>query len=237
MKALIISDVHANIDALRSIVEAEPDADAIYCAGDVIDYGLNPSEVIAYIKEKNIHTVMGNHDEAFVNVVLEQPPHDMNEPFTFAQYNCSIMTDEEKDFIRNLPMELSWEMDGIEYFMTHRFQPNYEVIWSRTLFSKYWAEKYPNSDPNKEHRCIFGHTHRSCILTLDDDKLWLNPGSASYRRGDDPTKDANYAVIVDGKITLKTVPYPRKHLYDQVCAMNLTDHERRCGIFFFGDPE
>ena len=40
MKVLIISDIHANMDALNAVWARESDADAILCAGDVVDWGL-----------------------------------------------------------------------------------------------------------------------------------------------------------------------------------------------------
>ena len=235
MKALIISDVHANIDALKSVVEAEADADIIYCAGDIVDYGLNPGEVIAYLREKKIITVMGNHDRNLLRIVDENLLWDKKSPMTFAQHCAEVMTKEEIDFVRGLPAELAWEMDGVEYFMTHRYDPGYKIIESRNAFQTYWNQKYPGSDPKKEHCCIFGHTHRSCFTVLDDKMRWLNPGSISYRREDDPVKGADYAVIVDRKISLKHVPYPHRHLYERVLSMNLTENEARVGKFFFGD--
>lgn len=38
---------------------------------------------------------------------------------------------------------------------------------------------------------------------------WINPGSISYRRPDDPDKTAHYAVILDGNIQLKSIAYDR----------------------------
>lgn len=50
MKALIISDIHANIHALRAIEKVET-WDTVYCCGDLTDYGPFPMEVIAWMKE------------------------------------------------------------------------------------------------------------------------------------------------------------------------------------------
>ena len=236
MKALIISDIHANIDALQSVVAAEPDAEAIYCAGDIVDFGLNPSEVIAFLQQHRVHTVMGNHDRYLLELIDASPAPELPQPFTFAQYCASVMSEEDIRYLRSLPESLRWEMDGIEYFMTHQYALNYSVIECRRQFEAYWQMQCPDSDPRKAHRCIFGHTHRSCHMTLDDRMLWLNPGSVSYRREDDPTKGAEYAVITDGQIRLKQIPYPHRHLYNKVCALNLTPNDMRVGRFFFSDP-
>ena len=46
MKVLVVSDVHANIAALNTILEKEADYDVLCCAGDYTDYGIYPAEVI-----------------------------------------------------------------------------------------------------------------------------------------------------------------------------------------------
>lgn len=239
MKALIISDVHANIDALRAVFAAEPDADVTYCAGDLVDYGLNPKEVLDFVREHNIHTVSGNHDRRLLRLEDAGEKVDLTEQYSFVTYCRSLLSAEDVAYLRTLPVELCWEMDGIEYFMTHHYDPDYSnLLLSRTDFAKYWVEKYPNSDPNKEHRMIFGHTHKAGAMRLDDKMLWMNPGSVSYRRPDDPTKNADYAVIEDGEIHLRYVPYEKKHLYDKVLSMNLYEGEKEVGLFFFGEePE
>ena len=236
MKALILSDIHANIDALKAVVAAEPDADAIYCAGDLVDYGLNPKEVLDFVQKHNIITVQGNHDRRLIRVHGENAPFDPAGPYNFVDYCNQLVDEDDIQYLRSLPVELCWEMDGIEYFMTHMYDTEYyNMILSRTQFMDYWREKYPNSDPDKEHRIIFGHTHRANILQLDDKMLWINPGSASYRRPDDPTKNADYAVIENGAIRLRSIPYEKKHLYEQVLSLNLDEDEKKVGLFFFGE--
>jgi len=43
MKVLVVSDVHANIAALNTILEKEADYDILCCAGDYTDYGIYPA--------------------------------------------------------------------------------------------------------------------------------------------------------------------------------------------------
>ena len=54
MKALILSDIHANIHALRAIWEHEQDRDAVYCTGDLVDYGPSPREIISWVREHHV---------------------------------------------------------------------------------------------------------------------------------------------------------------------------------------
>lgn len=68
MKYAIISDIHANPAALeRVLADAERyGAEQVICAGDVVGYGYDPARVIRILRERNIPTVMGNHDAAVV---------------------------------------------------------------------------------------------------------------------------------------------------------------------------
>lgn len=67
MKALIISDIHANITALDAVLEHAEDFDATWCLGDVIGYGPDPNECIARIQSlPNLVCLLGNHDAAVI---------------------------------------------------------------------------------------------------------------------------------------------------------------------------
>ena len=54
MKALILSDLHSNIHALEAIWARERDSDAIYCAGDLVDYGPFPNEVLDWVRQRRV---------------------------------------------------------------------------------------------------------------------------------------------------------------------------------------
>ena len=83
-------------------------------------------------------------------------------------------------------------------------------------------------------RLILGHTHRQAVRYLSDDLLWLNPGSVSYRRPDDPDQTAHYATIVDGRISLHRLTYDLTRLYQAVQAVSLSQQESQSGLRFFG---
>lgn len=122
----------------------------------------------------------------------------------------------------------------------HQYDSGYGTIESRYAFDKYWAEHY-GTDNTGNRRLIFGHTHRQCIHILGDGMEWLNPGSASYRRPDDPDKTAHYATITDGEIRLKQIPYDRKPQFEKAKEFISTDKMMRTEIqdfmFFFGDAK
>jgi diadenosine tetraphosphatase ApaH/serine/threonine PP2A family protein phosphatase len=64
MRALIFSDIHANIDALDAVLEAAPQHDVVWNLGDVVGYNAAPQAVIERSREIGSTFVRGNHDRA-----------------------------------------------------------------------------------------------------------------------------------------------------------------------------
>lgn len=65
MRYLILSDLHANWEALEAVVrEAEGRYDRAICCGDLIGYGADPNRVVDWIRANCMTTVRGNHDKA-----------------------------------------------------------------------------------------------------------------------------------------------------------------------------
>ena len=66
MKYAILGDVHANYDALETVVEhaMREGVTEFTCVGDVVGYGPEPSRCIALLKEIDAKVVSGNHDWA-----------------------------------------------------------------------------------------------------------------------------------------------------------------------------
>ena len=64
MRALILSDIHANLDALDAVLAAAPHYDVVWNLGDNVGYGACPNEVIDRISELGTVFVRGNHDRA-----------------------------------------------------------------------------------------------------------------------------------------------------------------------------
>ncbi len=64
----VISDIHANYDALRAVF-AELDAlgvESVICLGDIVGYGPEPARCIDLVRERCEVTLCGNHDFALV---------------------------------------------------------------------------------------------------------------------------------------------------------------------------
>ena len=215
--------------------------DAIYCAGDYVDYGTDPHEAIGWVREHGAHCVMGNHDRHLLNILFsgEVDAFRGTNRYKWVHDNCERVTDEDIAFLAALPQHMSFEADGAAYLMQHQMLDNsYDMPESVQTFDAFWRVWYAG-ESRPERRMIFGHTHRRLVHRLDNDRLWLNPGSASYRRPDDRDKRAHYMLIEDGDIRFGAVEYDRSAMLaramDYVKKGTMLETDLQDAMFFFGD--
>ena len=71
MKFGILSDVHANLEALEVALKFLRDAevDEIVFLGDAVGYGPNPNEVCELLRDNCLHACVGNHDAAVIGTL------------------------------------------------------------------------------------------------------------------------------------------------------------------------
>ncbi len=70
MRILVVSDVHGNLPALRSVLDSAPDHDALWNLGDTVGYGANPNECLDLLAAAGADpALVGNHDLAAVGLL------------------------------------------------------------------------------------------------------------------------------------------------------------------------
>ena len=236
MKTLILSDIHSNINALEAIWAKESDSDRICCTGDLVDYGPFPREVLAWIRSHDVLCTIGNHDSWVAkNYRAGNFMEDVKkEDRTWAVHNASLLTEIDIFFLESLPEAITFQLDGTWYGMTHMYFA-YEEIVSLSVYTSFQNIRFRDLPGNNFKQLILGHTHRQAVRYLTDHILWLNPGSVSYRRPDDPDQSAHYATIIDGTISLKRLPYDLSPLKKYIHGITLKRSEMDAGERFFGE--
>ena len=105
MRALILSDIHANLEALEAVfadAEARGGFDVIWCLGDTVGYGPDPGPCLNVLRRYALLAVAGNHDFAAVG---KMGVEDFNYAAKAAvQYTTTKLTSEESDFLAGLPL-------------------------------------------------------------------------------------------------------------------------------------
>jgi predicted phosphodiesterase len=69
VRILLLSDIHANLEALEASLAAVPSFDAVVNLGDIVGYGASPNEVTARSRDLGKIFVRGNHDKAVTGLL------------------------------------------------------------------------------------------------------------------------------------------------------------------------
>jgi len=64
LRILLVSDIHANLEALEATLAAAPSFDMVVNLGDIVGYGASPNDVTARARDLGKIFVRGNHDKA-----------------------------------------------------------------------------------------------------------------------------------------------------------------------------
>ena len=101
-KIAIISDIHANIEALNEVkkdIEKE-NVDEVICLGDIVGYGPDPDKAIEIIKDFANYIIRGNHDEGLVD---ESITFDFNiYAIEALKWQRNVLKDKDFNFLKNL---------------------------------------------------------------------------------------------------------------------------------------
>jgi predicted phosphodiesterase len=69
VRALLLSDIHSNLEALEACLAAAPAYDLVVNLGDIVGYGASPNEVIERSRGLGKFFVRGNHDKAVSGLI------------------------------------------------------------------------------------------------------------------------------------------------------------------------
>ena len=65
MRYLVVSDLHANWEALEAVLDdAEGRYTRVACCGDIVGYGADPNRVVEWVRAHCAVVIRGNHDRA-----------------------------------------------------------------------------------------------------------------------------------------------------------------------------
>lgn len=221
MRITIVSDVHANLAALRAVLEdaaRRRGLDAAWSLGDFVGYGPQPNEVVSLLREYRLTAVSGNHDLAATGLM---DTSDFNEDAAAAnRWNAALLTDENATFLRRLALvETRSEIETVLCHGSLRWPVWEYVITEEAARAQFELMEVPWS--------FVGHTHIPLVIEeadgsellaarpehgeavkLGEHRLILNPGSVGQPRDGDPR--AAYAILDTAEATVEfhRVAYP-----------------------------
>jgi predicted phosphodiesterase len=198
----IFGDIHGNMPALTA-VWAEMDKRGLqrrFCLGDLVGYGVQPDDVVRFIRDHDVPTLMGNYDEGVgydsddCGCAYRTPEAQALGERSIAWTNAHV-GEENKAFLRNLPMTMSLIMDKLRVTLVHG---------SPRRINEYLYEDRPQSSVERlfdmvgADVIVCGHTHKPYDRTLPGGRRLINAGSVGKPKDHDPR--AGFVVLtVDGK--------------------------------------
>ncbi len=180
MKLAIISDIHANLEALKAVMDEidKLKPDEVICLGDIVGYGADPNYCVEIIRSHDIPCVMGNHD---INAVTMERIEGFN-PFAAKaiKWTNKKLKPSNRGFLKALPFSI--KAHGIFFVHGSPLDPVYEYVHatnSNWHFKRYFSEA-------KTDIIAMGHTHEPFFRRFGDKKLAFNAGSVGQPRDNNP---------------------------------------------------
>lgn len=210
MKALLVSDIHANLTALEAVLATAPPVDAVWNIGDSVGYGPRPRECLDRLVDLGAApSLVGNHDLACIGEL------DLSEFNPVAQiaarWTALQLGIEHRAYLKALPAKTV--VDG---FALAHGSPR-APVWEYVTSDEIATDNFRYFDTPV---CFVGHTHIALyaalrddstmarltgfgegqVLDLGDGRFLVNPGSVGQPRDRDPR--AAYAVLDTGRGTV-----------------------------------
>ena len=224
----VITDIHANLPALEASFERidQLGIERVYCGGDLVGYGPHPNEVCALIEERAIRTIYGNYDYA-IGRGLEDcgcaypTQHERDLGQQSVDWTLAHTDQHAKDFMRQLPFDLSFEVGSSSVHLVHGSPRNVNEY----LFEEKPASLYERLARSEEaDTLVFGHTHKPWIREHGG-VLFVNCGSVGKPKDGDAR--AAFAVLQPGdrhpEVTIERVAYDAEAVAREVAAAGLPE--------------
>lgn len=200
VRIAILSDIHGNLEALEAFESGAGRYDELWVLGDLVNYGPQPSEVIAFVRKHASIVISGNHDFAVGTGSDSQcSPAFREMARTMQHYTESVLTEPERAWLRGLPKLARREVDGKRFLLCHATPT--DLFRYGPAEAEFWTREAAAADADI---LLAGHTHLPFVLDLGARKI-VNPGSVGQPKHGRP--EACYAIWHDGGIELRSQPY------------------------------
>jgi diadenosine tetraphosphatase ApaH/serine/threonine PP2A family protein phosphatase len=231
VRYLILSDVHANIDALEAVLTAAGSWDRVLVLGYLVGYGAAPNAVIDRVRELEPAAVIrGNHDKAACGL---DDGSNFNQVARFAAaWTHEQLTPGNRAYLRDLPQGPTPIDERLEICHGAPFDEDHYIFDGSDAHHALQTATRPV--------CLFGHTHLPVIFTLAGtlltadlpdgqpqtiafeaaNRYLINPGSVGQPRDGDPR--AAFALYDPaGSLELRRVEYSVSAAQKRISAAGL----------------
>ena len=234
MRYLVLSDIHANLEALEAVLEA---ADAyaygrVLVLGDLVGYGADPNAVVDRIRALSPAAIIrGNHDKVACGIDDASAFNPAARQAAFWTYET--LTPAHRAYLQDLPSGPILVDDRIEICHGAPFDEDAYIFDGPDAWRAF--------ESTHGSLCFFGHTHiavaflrsgnlfeaivpedgETLVQAANGRRLLVNPGSVGQPRDGDAR--AAFAVYDDerGVVTMRRVEYPVARAQEKIVAAGL----------------
>lgn len=175
MRVAIFGDIHANLEALNTVLEdsRELGCESYICLGDLVGYNANPSECLEIVRTLGCPVVKGNHDE---DASLDHSLESMNPvAATALRWTREQLTDEQREWLRNMRM-----IRQVANFSVVHATLDQPTSWSYVTNKFDAMSSFSYQFTNV---CFHGHTHVPRVFKRTGSVEEIEPGQFTI----DPT--------------------------------------------------
>ena len=179
----VFSDIHGNGEALEAVWAALEAGGLtgrpVFNAGDVVGYGDAPEACVRFLRARpGIVTVRGNYDKNVASFPEREAEYRKKwgrsrpDKLEAIRRDSEAVSDETRQWLRDLPGEVEMTLEGISVLMTHYAPGSKEGLGSWTPDARL-AEL---AETTSAQVVVCGHTHTPFVRDVGG-VLWINPGS------------------------------------------------------------
>ena len=211
MRALVLSDIHSNLEALLQVfedAEIRGGFDEVWCLGDTVGYGPDPGKCVDLLQGYNPICVVGNHDLAATGKLSTDNfnPHAAHA----AQWTATQLSSDHARFLSSLP-EVAQRGDFTLVHGSLRLPVEEYILSKESAWGTFAVLE--------SLYCLVGHSHipfinlegdseyefqpfpEDEVVDLGQERLIINPGGVGQPRDGDPRP--SYALVDDVKNTIE----------------------------------
>ena len=234
MRVAVVSDIHANLHALEAVLAAIDGArvDAVWCLGDVVGYGAQPSRCCELVRTRCDPVLVGNHDLGALGAL------DLDdfspEAAAVARWTGTVLEPEERAFLESL----SPSAETAQALLAHG-SPR-DPVWEYVLTAE---AALAAIEASTKPLVLVGHSHVALVVELTDEgelragtaeaesfveltpgaRRLLNPGSVGQPRDGDPRAAWLLLDLGRGRARFRRTEYAVERTQEEIVAAGLPE--------------
>jgi diadenosine tetraphosphatase ApaH/serine/threonine PP2A family protein phosphatase len=234
VKYLVISDVHANIEALEAALGAAGAYDHVLALGDFVGYGADPNAVVERVRAlPSVTVIRGNHDKVGVGL-------DSSDGFNYLAkraiaWTAATLTPDNHQWVAALPQGPHLVDPLVEICHGSPFDEDTYIFEAVDVARALRTSERP--------LCLFGHTHVPAAFRIAPDleligpprgaefrialvpgiKYLINCGAVGQPRDGDPRAAFGILDTTAGTLTVRRVDYDITTAQSKIIAAGLPE--------------